>query len=85
MCLIGMHSLYSMYAYWSTWAWALGLSAVIFVVWPLLMLPAGVFPRLLPLLRRPRNHLGLCSRWACTSPPHASLLQGFALHAVSLQ
>lgn len=32
------------YAYKMTWTWAISLSVVIFVLWPLLALPAGIFP-----------------------------------------
>lgn len=28
-----------------TWIWALGLSLVVFIIWPLLTLPAGVFSK----------------------------------------
>lgn len=31
------------YAYKMTWIWAITLSIVIFVLWPLLVLPAGIF------------------------------------------
>ena len=31
------------YAYKMTWIWAITLSIVIFVLWPLLALPAGIF------------------------------------------
>ena len=31
------------YAYKMTWIWAISLSIVIFVLWPLLALPAGIF------------------------------------------
>lgn len=31
------------YAYKMTWIWAISLSIVIFVMWPLLALPAGIF------------------------------------------
>ena len=31
------------YAYRMTWIWAITLSIVIFVLWPLLALPAGIF------------------------------------------
>ena len=33
------------YAYKMTWIWAITLSIVIFVLWPLLALPAGIFSR----------------------------------------
>ena len=33
------------YAYKMTWIWAVTLSIVIFVLWPLLALPAGIFTR----------------------------------------
>lgn len=33
------------YAYKMTWIWAGCLSVVVFVLWPLLTLPAGVFSR----------------------------------------
>ena len=31
------------YAYKMTWIWAISLSIVIFMLWPLLALPAGIF------------------------------------------
>lgn len=33
------------YAYKMTWIWAITLSIMIFVLWPLLALPAGIFSR----------------------------------------